>query len=508
VPPATAPREAAITTLTLREILAFDVLGPAAPVLLAGRAGLDRPVRWVHSSEVYEGYAFLYGGELLLTNGHGLAHTSAEQQRTYVRELAARGVAAVFVEVGRALPEMPAALVDESERLGLPLVALRRVVPFVRIAEAVNTAIVSLSLAERTTRRYRDSPHTAPDAAAHAAALLADLADDVPIGRAEAAARAELAGFRAPAGHRLLGLAARGLPETALRRLPYPMLCADLPGGLLALLAVGPDRDPVTAVRAALADALPSPAPRTALAEAGPLPGSRTATGVAGRATDAAGRAGERETVVGRGTGQAAGGPVVGVGPAVASEAGWERYGETVREAWGALELAVTVPPAEPVGGRAGEFRLVAARSLALERELLRTGGRERWVRLAADSLGPLLSWEARYPSDLVRTLEVHLRNGCSPTRTAALLHIGRQSLYQRLDRIEQLLGVAVGDPDQLGELLLACCAQRLVLSGIAGAQRVGASAGILRSPAYSAAVSRKPDTQVRSPIPGAALAR
>ncbi|HEY5833016.1 helix-turn-helix domain-containing protein [Streptomyces sp.] len=62
-----------------------------------------------------------------------------------------------------------------------------------------------------------------------------------------------------------------------------------------------------------------------------------------------------------------------------------------------------------------------------------------------------------------MRTLEVHLRNGCSPTRTAALLHVGRQSLYQRLERIESLLGLPVADPDSHGELLLAACAHRLL---------------------------------------------
>ena len=62
-----------------------------------------------------------------------------------------------------------------------------------------------------------------------------------------------------------------------------------------------------------------------------------------------------------------------------------------------------------------------------------------------------------------MRTLEVHLRNGCSPTRTAALLHVGRQSLYQRLERIESLLGTPVGDPGMHTELLLAACAHRLL---------------------------------------------
>ncbi|WP_240677230.1 PucR family transcriptional regulator ligand-binding domain-containing protein [Actinacidiphila soli] len=41
--------------LTLREILALDAVADAAPHVLAGERALDRPVRWVHSSEVYEG---------------------------------------------------------------------------------------------------------------------------------------------------------------------------------------------------------------------------------------------------------------------------------------------------------------------------------------------------------------------------------------------------------------------------------------------------------------------
>ncbi|MEV0534017.1 helix-turn-helix domain-containing protein [Kitasatospora sp. NPDC050463] len=226
---------------------------------------------------------------------------------------------------------------------------------------------------------------------------------------------------------------------------------------------------------------------------------------------------------------------MVGVGPAVAAEAGWERYGETLREARTTLELAVTVPPAEPdAAARPGEPHVTSARSLALERELTRSGGPERWARLADDSLGPLLAWEARHPSDLVRTLEVHLRNGCSPTRTAALLHIGRQSFYQRLERIELLLGSEVDDPELHGEWLLATCAHRLLRSGerigarpaghpvdhpvdrsvdrsvdrLGADQREGARAGTRRSPAYSTAVSAKPTRQVRSPIEGAALTR
>ncbi|MGH1555648.1 PucR family transcriptional regulator ligand-binding domain-containing protein [Streptomyces sp. L7] len=104
--------------LTLREVLALDPVRASEPELLAGEAALDRPVRWVHSSEVYEGANFLDGGELLLTNGFGLTDTAAEIRRRYVRELAARGASGLAVEIGRSLPTMPPEVTDEARRLG------------------------------------------------------------------------------------------------------------------------------------------------------------------------------------------------------------------------------------------------------------------------------------------------------------------------------------------------------------------------------------------------------
>ncbi|MFI9827060.1 PucR family transcriptional regulator [Streptomyces sp. NPDC051913] len=402
--------------LTLREILALDPVRATEPELLAGAEGLDRPVRWVHSSEVYEGANFLDGGELLLTNGFGLTDAEEEVRRRYVRELAARGAAGLAVEVGRSLPAMPAEVTDEARRLGLPLLALRRVVPFVRITEAANRAIVARGLSGRGVVRPWGDDHTA--------ALLADLADRAALNQPEVEARAALAGFHPGPGVRLLGVSVHGARETgavdrAVRVLGGASgLRAAFPGDVLALLALPATPrggDPVRAVQDAF------------------------------RAT-------------------ATPGLTVAVGHAVAAESGWLRWSDTLRAARTTLELALTVPAAEPA---APDGPLVtSSRALALERELTRGGvdaNRERLAGLVQHALGPLLEWEAAHPSDLVRTLEIHLRNGCSPTRTAALLHIGRQSLYQRLERIESLLGLEIGDPDLLGELLAAACAHRVV---------------------------------------------
>ncbi|MFF1304905.1 PucR family transcriptional regulator ligand-binding domain-containing protein, partial [Streptomyces sp. NPDC058307] len=372
--------------LTLREILALDPVRAAEPELLAGHLALDRPVRWVHSSEVYEGANFLDGGELLLTNGFGLMDADDEVRRRYVRELASRGVAGLAVEVGRSLPVMPAEVVDEARRRELPLLALHRVVPFVRITEAANRAIVARGLSGRAVVRPWGDDHTA--------ALLADLADRAALNQPEVEARAALAGFHPGPGARLVGVSLHGTPEVgtvdrAVRLLGGAgVMRAAFPGDVLALLSLPEARtgDPVKAVQEAF----------------------RTA---------------------------AAPGLTVAVGHAVAGGGGWLRWSDTLRTARTTLELALTVPAAEP-GAPEGPL-VTSSRALALERELTRGGvdaNRERLAALVQHALGPLLAWEAAHPSDLVRTLEVHLRNGCSPTRTASLLHIGRQSLYQRLD--------------------------------------------------------------------------
>ncbi|MGW3136170.1 PucR family transcriptional regulator [Streptomyces sp. NPDC001139] len=415
-----------MAALTLREVLDLDPVRAAEPELLAGHAALDRPVRWVHSSEVYEGANFLDGGELLLTNGFGLTDADDEVRRRYVRELAARGAAGLAVEVGRSLPHMPGEVVDEAHRLGLPLLALHRVVPFVRITEAANRAIVARGLSGRAVVRPWGDDHTA--------ALLADLADRAALNQPEVEARSALAGFHPGPGARLVGVSVHGTREVAavdraVRLLGGAgVLRAAFPGDVLALLAL-PAKvagDPVRAVQDAFRVA-------------------------------------------------AEPGLTVAVGHAVDTGGGWLRWSDTLRAARTTLELALTVPPAEP--SRSDGPLVTSARALALERELTRGGvdtNRDRLARLVEHTLGPLLAWEAAHPSDLVRTLEVHLRNGCSPTRTAALLHIGRQSLYQRLERIESLLGLEIDDPDLLGELLAASCAHRVVRGDAQGAVRAG----------------------------------
>jgi PucR family transcriptional regulator, purine catabolism regulatory protein len=73
--------------------------------LVAGEAGLENAVRWVHISELEDPTPWLSGGELLLTTGMRLLDDG--QQRTFVRLLAGHGLAGLGLGTGFAHHEVP-----------------------------------------------------------------------------------------------------------------------------------------------------------------------------------------------------------------------------------------------------------------------------------------------------------------------------------------------------------------------------------------------------------------
>ena len=72
--------------LTVAEALELDVLRQADAVVVAGAAGLDAQIRWVHISEQPDIARYLKGGELLFTTGMGLGQ-NADLHRRYIAQL-------------------------------------------------------------------------------------------------------------------------------------------------------------------------------------------------------------------------------------------------------------------------------------------------------------------------------------------------------------------------------------------------------------------------------------
>ncbi|MFF9640252.1 helix-turn-helix domain-containing protein [Kitasatospora aureofaciens] len=115
--------------------------------------------------------------------------------------------------------------------------------------------------------------------------------------------------------------------------------------------------------------------------------------------------------------------------------------------------------------GRAGEG--ASARALGFLGVLLGDGHDVDGFVGAA--LGPLLAYDARRGTELVRTLRAYFDCGGSLTRAKDELHVHVNTVVQRLDRVEALLGRDWNQPERSLELQLALRLQLLSGGGDAG---------------------------------------
>ncbi len=128
-------------SVTVQEVLALPFFQSA--IVVAGRSGLKNQVRWVHITEIIDVSRFLKGSELLLTHGIFLKDQPESVLRRFVQELAAVPCAALIFELGRALREVPAAVAEEADRAGLPVIAVTREMHFIEVTETVYSLIVN-----------------------------------------------------------------------------------------------------------------------------------------------------------------------------------------------------------------------------------------------------------------------------------------------------------------------------------------------------------------------------
>jgi purine catabolism regulator len=133
---------------TVAEAIALPVMRRGKPQVVAGSAGMQGRVRWVHVAEIADIAHLLRGGELVLTTGIALPDAGAALTR-YVDDLAAVHAAGLVVELVRRWSDhVPDALVAAADRHRLPLITLAQETPFVSVTEAVVALIVDAQLAE------------------------------------------------------------------------------------------------------------------------------------------------------------------------------------------------------------------------------------------------------------------------------------------------------------------------------------------------------------------------
>ncbi|MET8697105.1 GAF domain-containing protein [Streptomyces sp. SID2999] len=161
----------------------------------------------------------------------------------------------------------------------------------------------------------------------------------------------------------------------------------------------------------------------------------------------------------------------------------------TARELGTAVRQPVTVGASAPVTGLAARPDQVAAAYAEGRRcldalHLLGRGGDGAAAEdfgflgllLAGDrdvggfverTIGPLVAYDARRGTDLLRTLDAYFAAAMSPARTKDVLHVHVNTVAQRLERVGRLLGADWQTPSRVLEIQLA-----LRLHGLAGSGR------------------------------------
>lgn len=486
---------------TLRQVIDRH-LRRADPRVLTAHDRLDVPVGWVHSSEIFEIGPLLAGGELLLTTGLGLSGLDAGTRRHYVRDLAERGVAGLAFEIGRTFDAVPDEMLREGSSARLPIIELRHVLPFIEVCREANTAIVSGELAGlRLRSELDDALHHDLMGSGGVAGMLSHVAavtgrSVVLIGSGGALIAAhgvdddrsawrivDSAVASAPVavrGREIARLVA-GLDAANRPRVPDDQVAT------LLSVATGPLASALTrsgtrgsALGAQLVSEIVAGRPvRRAdlfarLAGSGvPVSDSVVLVTVAAEAPDP--RMAEailsRVAVPSAAVIATVDATVYALVPVTDSSTGDDPVERVAAAIATAVDPGARITAIVGDGHRLGDVQPGPELSAAISRSLLRCaerldaaslltrGGRKVFTsrELAADAairttdsavrqelremVAPLIAHDAAQSTHLVATLETHLRHGCSATRSAEALHIGRQSLYQRLERIRGLLG-------------------------------------------------------------------
>ena len=512
--------------IRLQEVLDHPTFAMAEPVIRAAADTAGRTqLRWIHSSEILDIAPLLDGGELLLTGGEALAHASEERQIMYVRQLAERGVAALAVETGAALPFLPSSMVLAAEAAGLPLIELRKVVPFVGVMQAINSNLVSESVAQ--LRRADEAGHAMAVELAHGGSLdriLAVLAGIInaevtltsltgaPLASATTGnTTTEDTAESGAAGHdhaRVIHidvpvrgiLAAQlvlrvpadqdeNLARTAGKRsvdiLALAMLQRMSPGlrevaGAALIRAVDSGSQPWRLQQLASAAGIPASVPLVAV-----VVRSDTSQQLRTTVEQLLARAAHSHATYVDNAELLA---VASLGvdapeekrqellagllelPALAGTlaavgplvAGVPDAPWSLSEAKLTLELATS---REQSRSEAGGTRhpVIDSEAFALERLAVQSLDPYQRRNFVRQQLGPILDHDAHRNSRLLDTLATWLDSGCNTAQAARELHLERQSMHQRLRRIFELCGGDPRDTGRLAALHLATSLARLV---------------------------------------------
>jgi purine catabolism regulator len=492
--------------ITVRQLIAIPDLRTWPH---AGEAGLDREVAWAHVCELANPTEWLDEGDLLLTTGLGVPEAAAEQE-VYIERLADAGLSGIAIGDRMYAPPLTPQMTAVADARALPLLFTAYEVPFSAVARAVAEANRDEEHARvlNTLRLYETVRHAAVSASgAELLERLEQIVDcDLHLLDHERGLPL-IPGTREPAGELVAALR----HASSERAEPMPaVLRVEVGSGQVMAVAVPASR-PATLVALPRGDGSPD------------LAVLRHVAGVAALEIERESAESERQRqlgaellgglVDGRITPESGAQRLAELGldgePRVVAACRTDAAREVDRDLHirlnqrGIPHLLLRRPPllvvllpgtsaaiagfrdevdeATPIGlsGQLGRL----SRAADAEREarwaleagslddsaLVRYGeqapsfflprGLSEAERAVRHVLGTLLDYDRTHEAELVKSLRVFLSYNRSWKKSAAELHVHKQTLVYRMRRVEELTGRRLDDTGDVAELWFALTA-------------------------------------------------
>jgi purine catabolism regulator len=110
-----------------------------------------------------------------------------------------------------------------------------------------------------------------------------------------------------------------------------------------------------------------------------------------------------------------------------------------------------------------GAGRTILYADLGLYRLLLTFQEHPELGRFYRDTMGKLAAYDAKSEGELLRTLDAYFAANCSPTEAATRLHVHRNTLLYRLQRIRTVADIDLDDPEVRLSLQIALRIRRIL---------------------------------------------
>lgn len=125
--------------ITMNEALSLPELQNA--MVLTGKSGLIRKIRWVHVMDTEDVGLFLEGGEFLLTCGQVWPQNKETEERL-LKSFLRNQISGILFATGRYLTECPPAVLEFGEKNAIPVIEVPFHLPFVKITQSVHQEIM------------------------------------------------------------------------------------------------------------------------------------------------------------------------------------------------------------------------------------------------------------------------------------------------------------------------------------------------------------------------------